>query len=64
MSIPDFPLFYFHNISAPKVNGQKIEQGEFLLPNQLIKEFVYNAYDNYMPLHTEPLRLLVVGSDA
>lgn len=30
----------------------------------MIKQFVYSAYDNYMPLHTEPLRLLVVGGDA
>lgn len=35
----------------------------YMPPNQLIKEFVERAYENYMPLHTEPLRLLVMGSD-
>ena len=29
----------------------------------MIRNFIKNAYDNYMPLHTEPLRLLVVGGD-
>ncbi|CAD8043011.1 unnamed protein product [Paramecium primaurelia] len=71
LSIPDFPLFYFHNViqksftfTAPKQSFLKFEQGQFMIPNQLIKDFVQRAYDNYMPLHTEPLRLLVVGSDA
>ncbi|CAD8061010.1 unnamed protein product [Paramecium sonneborni] len=71
LSIPDFPLFYFHNVmqksfsfTAPKQSFLKLDQGQFMAPNQLIKEFIQRAYDNYMPLHTEPLRLLVVGSDA
>jgi hypothetical protein len=30
----------------------------------MIRNFIKQAHDNYMPLHTEPLKLLVVGGDA
>jgi hypothetical protein len=28
-----------------------------------VHDFIRNAYDNYQPLHTEPLRILIVGGD-
>ncbi|KAM3145232.1 hypothetical protein pb186bvf_002560 [Paramecium bursaria] len=67
--IPDFPSYYFHIMTkkpivftAPKQAPIKIEQNQ-CADIQSIKDFIQRAYDINMPLHNEPLRLLIVGGD-
>lgn len=49
--------------TAPKQVFLKTDDRPTIAPIDRLKQLVQNAYDNYMPLHSEPLRILVMGGD-